>query len=48
MVNAELVRRGYAQVITVPPNVTHQEMFVKLQREALEQKRGLWAVLVNS
>jgi micrococcal nuclease len=43
MVNAELVRRGYAQVMTVPPNVRHQERFVKLQREAREQKRGLWA-----
>lgn len=42
MVNAELVRRGYAQVMTVPPNVRHQERFVKLQREAREQKRGLW------
>jgi micrococcal nuclease len=43
MVNAELVRRGYAQVMTIPPNVRHQELFVKLQREAREQKRGLWA-----
>jgi endonuclease YncB( thermonuclease family) len=29
MVNAELVRRAYAQLMTVPPNVAHQEMFVK-------------------
>jgi micrococcal nuclease len=43
MVNAELVRRGYAQVMTVPPNVRYQALFVKLQREAREQKRGLWA-----
>jgi len=43
MVNAELVRRGYAQVMTVPPNVRHQDLFLKLQREAREQKRGLWA-----
>src|SRR5206468_11098730 len=42
MVNAELVRRGYAQVMTIPPNVRHQELFLKLQREAREQKRGLW------
>lgn len=41
--NAELVRRGYAQVMTIPPNVRHQERFVKLQREAREQKCGLWA-----
>ncbi|MBI3638041.1 MAG: thermonuclease family protein [Candidatus Rokubacteria bacterium] len=43
MVNAELVRRGYAQVMTVPPNVRHQALFVKLQREAREAGRGLWA-----
>jgi micrococcal nuclease len=43
MVNAELVRRGYAQVMTVPPNVRHQSLFLKLQREAREAGRGLWA-----
>lgn len=43
MVNAELVRRGYAQVMTVPPNVRHQALFIKLQREAREAGRGLWA-----
>ena len=43
MINAELVRLGYAQVMTVPPNVRHQALFVKLQREAREAARGLWA-----
>jgi micrococcal nuclease len=42
MVNAELVRRGYAQVMTIPPNVKHAELFVRLQREAREARRGLW------
>jgi len=42
MINAELVRRGYAQVMTVPPNVRYQNLFVKLQREARETGRGLW------
>lgn len=42
MVNAELVRRGYAQVMTIPPNVRHQALFGKLQREARESGRGLW------
>lgn len=42
LVNAELVRRGYAQVMTVPPNVRYQELFLKLQREAREAGRGLW------
>jgi len=42
MVNAELVRLGYAQVMTVPPNVRHQTLFLELQRGAREAGRGLW------
>ncbi len=41
MVNAELVRRGYAQVMTVPPNVRYQQLFIDLQRGAREAGRGL-------
>lgn len=43
MVNAEMIRRGYAQLLTVPPNVRHQELFIKLHRDARAQKSGLWA-----
>ena len=42
MINAELVRRGFAQVMTIPPNVRHQSLFLKLQREAREARRGFW------
>jgi micrococcal nuclease len=42
MINAELVRLGYAQVMTVPPNVRYQALFLKLQRDAREAGRGLW------
>ncbi len=42
MVNAELVAQGYAQVMTIPPNVRHQELFLKLQREARLLQLGLW------
>ena len=42
MVNAELVRRGYAQVMTVPPNVRYQSLFLSLERTARETGRGLW------
>jgi micrococcal nuclease len=42
MVNAELVSRGYAQVMTVPPNVRYQQLFLRLQRSAREAGRGLW------
>jgi micrococcal nuclease len=43
MVNAELIRLGFAQVMTVPPNVRHQSLFLKLQRAARAAGRGLWA-----
>ena len=41
-VNAELVRLGYAQVVTYPPDVKYQEHFLALQVEAREAGRGLW------
>lgn len=41
-VNAEIVKAGYAQVYTIPPNVKYQDLFLKLQKEARENKRGLW------
>lgn len=46
-VNAELVKNGYAMVMTVPPNVKYAEEFVKLQREARENNRGLWGLKVQ-
>lgn len=42
-VNAELVKRGFAQASTYPPNVKHAATFRELQREAREARRGLWA-----
>ena len=42
-VNAEMVRRGYATVATFPPNVRHVDEFVRLQREARRDGRGLWS-----
>jgi micrococcal nuclease len=43
MVNAELVRRGSAEVMTVPPNVRHRDLFVTLEQEARDNRRGVWA-----
>ncbi|MBI1959327.1 MAG: thermonuclease family protein [Candidatus Rokubacteria bacterium] len=42
MVNAELLRLGYAQVMTIPPNVRYASAFLTLQRQAREANRGLW------
>lgn len=43
-INLELVRQGYAQVATYPPNVKHQAEFLEAQREARTAKRGLWGL----
>ncbi len=42
-INAELVRQGYAQIMTIPPNVKYVDLFVRLQREARQARRGLWS-----
>lgn len=42
-VNAELIKNGYAMVMTIPPNIKYADEFVKLQKEARENRRGIWA-----
>lgn len=41
-VNAKIVEEGYASLMTFPPNVKHADLFLKLYREARENRRGLW------
>jgi micrococcal nuclease len=41
-VNAELVKQGYAQIATYPPDVKYQELFAQLQQEARNAGLGLW------
>ena len=45
-VNAELVRRGFARTLTIPPNDAHAELFARLEREAGRAGRGLWDICV--
>jgi endonuclease YncB( thermonuclease family) len=40
--NRLLVARGYAQVLTVLPNVDYEDAFVRAARRAREEGRGLW------
>lgn len=42
-VNAELARLGYAQPLSIPPDVRFARRFAALAREAREDGRGLWA-----
>jgi len=41
-VNAELVKQGYAQQYTYPPDVKYADLFRKFAREARENGVGLW------
>jgi len=41
-VNAEIVKQGYASLMTYQPNVKYADLFLKLYREARQNKRGLW------
>ncbi len=42
-VNLELVKEGYAQAATFPPDVKYSAAFVAAAREAREAGRGLWS-----
>jgi micrococcal nuclease len=45
MVNIEMARQGLAMIYTYPPNVKYSQRFLDAQREARDNKRGLWASL---
>ncbi len=40
--NEYLVKEGYAQVATFPPNVKYKDTFIAAQRYAREKQTGLW------
>lgn len=42
MINRMLIEEGYAQVMTVPPNLKYQKDFIRFERKARENKKGLW------
>lgn len=43
-VNADLVKKGYAVVMTVPPNIKYADKFILYQQEARKNEKGLWGV----
>ena len=43
-VNLELVRQGYANAYTVPPNVRHTDIFVQAEQDARKAGRGMWVL----
>lgn len=40
--NAILLKEGYGQVATFPPDVKYERIFLSLEREARDSNRGLW------
>jgi len=43
-VNDYLVREGFAQVLTYPPDVAFNEQFLEAQRQAKSLNKGLWGM----
>lgn len=41
-VNAKIIEEGYAQVMSIPPNVKYQGLFLALQKKARQENKGLW------
>ena len=42
--NAEIIRQGYGFAVSSSPPLKYQNEFRRLEREAREQRRGLWAI----
>jgi micrococcal nuclease len=42
MLNEEILKAGFAYILSIPPNVRYQKRFKTVFTEARENKRGLW------
>ena len=42
MFNAHLLLNGYAQLMTIQPNVKYVDLFREYQRQARESGKGIW------
>lgn len=41
-VNAEIIREGYASLLSIPPNIKYADEFQRLYQDARVQRKGLW------
>ena len=48
MVNAELMRLGYAQVMTIPPNVWHAELFPEASARGPRSRTGALGAVTDA
>jgi len=42
MLNEEIIKNGYASVLSIPPNLNYQERFIEAYRYARRNNLGLW------
>lgn len=42
MLNSRLLEEGLASIVTIPPNVRMADTFLKIQRKARQEKKGIW------
>ncbi len=42
MLNEEILKDGYAVIMTIPPNVKYKDIFFRAYNQAKERKVGLW------
>jgi micrococcal nuclease len=42
-VNLDVIERGYARLLTIPPNIAHANDFVAAARRARDSNLGLWS-----
>lgn len=47
MINDELVKEGFAQVSTYPPDVKYQQLFLESEKYAQKNNLGLWSNCSN-
>ncbi len=43
MINALLLKKGLAHVLLKEPNLKYRRLFIKLQREAMRKRIGIWS-----
>ncbi len=42
-INKKMIEEGYAKILIIPPNEKHANEFLKLQRRARQEGKGIWA-----
>jgi micrococcal nuclease len=42
LLNEEIVKAGYANVMSIPPDVKYKDRFLRAYKQARKDKRGLW------